>query len=173
MEIASFSGIIFIGSVLQVQAKEGDLMKEIIVVTDLGHFKAYGVSKNPYESPRLELLESLDIPDAHGKFMDKFTDAEGRFEERSRGTTVIATGTGEPHNVELEIKKKVIKRIANNINTLIAKDGCSRWYLAAAEKINNQIVENLDPSIKAKLRKNIKADLTKTAKSSILGYFEG
>lgn len=148
-------------------------MNKVIVVADLGHFKAYGVSKNPYESPRLELLESYDILDTHGKQMTKFTDAEGRFGERSRGTTVMATGNGEPHNVELEIKKKVIKRIAGDINTLITKDACSRWYLAAAEKINNQIVENLDPSIKAKLRKNIKADLTKTAKSDILGYFEG
>ncbi len=146
-------------------------MDKVIVVVDLGHFKAYKVSENPNESTRLDLVESYDILDTHGKFTAKFTDAEGSF-DRGEGKSGIATGSGEPHHLELEIEKKVIKRIANDINTLIVKEGCSRWHLAAGESINNQIVENLEPSIKAKLDKNIKADLTKTEKSKILGFFE-
>ncbi|MGO9013414.1 MAG: host attachment protein [Dissulfurispiraceae bacterium] len=146
-------------------------MDKLIVVVDLGHFKAYKVSKNPNESARLDLLECYDILDTHGKFTDKFTDAEGCF-DRGEGKAGIATGSGEPHHLELEIEKKVIKRIANDINTLVLNEGCSKWNLAAGERINNQIVETLEPSIKAKLDKNIKADLTKTEKSKILGFFE-
>lgn len=146
-------------------------MNKLIVVVDLGHFKAYKVSKKPNESARLDLLESYDILDTHGKFTAKFTDAEGSF-DRGEGKAGIATGSGEPHHLELEIEKKVVRRIANDISTLVSKEGCSKWNLAAGERINNQIVENLEPSIKAKLDKNIKADLTKTEKSKILGFFE-
>jgi len=145
-------------------------MNTLIVVVDLGHFKAYKVSENPNESARLELLESYDILDTHGKFINKFTDAEGSF-ERGEGKAGIATGSGEPHHLELEIEKKVVKRIAGDISSLVVKEGWSKWHLAAGERINKQLVENLEPSVKAKLDKNIKADLTKTDKSKILGYF--
>ena len=147
-------------------------MTKIIAVVDLGHFKAYRVSKNPNESARVDLLDSYDILDSHGKCRDKYTDAEGSF-CRGEGKAGVGTGSGEPHNVETEIEKKVTRRIANDINTLIRKESCNKWYLAAAETINNQIVQNLDPSIKAKLKKNVKADLTKTDKSEILNHFEG
>lgn len=146
-------------------------MKKVIAVVDLGHFKAYRVYKNPGESVRLDLLESYDIPDSHGKFMEKFTDAEGSF-RRGEGSGGTATGSGEPRNVELEIERKVIKRIANDISVLIDKEGCSKWHLAAGERINNQIIENLGPAARSKLDKNIKADLTKSPKSEILGRFE-
>jgi hypothetical protein len=149
---------------------EEDSMNKVIVVVDLGHFKAYKVSKKPNESERLDLLESYDILDTHGKFISKFTDAEGSF-DRGEGEAGIATGSGEPHNLERDIEKKVIKRIAGDITKLVAKEGCSKWYLAAGESINNQIVENLGPSIKAKLDKNIKSDLTKTEKSKLMGHF--
>ena len=147
-------------------------MEKVIAVVDLGHFKAYRLLKKPDESARLELLESYDIPDSHGKFSEKVTDAEGSF-SRAGGKGGAATGSGEPHNVALEIEKKVIKRIAGDIGVIIGKEGCPKWHLAAAERINNQIIENLDPSVRSKLDKNVKADLTKAAKSEIIGRFEG
>ncbi len=62
--------------------------------------------------------------------------------------------------------------IAKDINTLIDKEDCKKWYLAAGKKINSQIIKNLKPEIKARLGKNIPADLTKIDKSKILSYFE-
>ena len=147
-------------------------MSKIIIVADLGHFKAYRVTKAPNESARIELLESYDILDTHGKGMDRFTDAEGSF-HRGAGKTGTATGSGEPHNIDLEIEKKVIGRISGDIKTLIQKEGCDKWGLAAAESINKRIVEGLDPSVRAGLYKNLNSNLTKTDKSKILGHFEG
>jgi hypothetical protein len=37
------------------------------------------VSKNPLESPKIELLKSYDAVAGHGKFGDKLTDDAGRF----------------------------------------------------------------------------------------------
>lgn len=146
-------------------------MNKVVIIVDLGHFKAYRVSKEAGESAKLELIESYDSLEAHGRLSEKLTDRSGNFGE-GVGTGVAATGHGEAHNMETENQKRLIKLIAGDINAVITTEGCARWDLAAARAINSQVVENLDPVVKAKLHKNITADLTKTAKSEILGHFE-
>ncbi len=146
-------------------------MDEIIVVADLGHFKAYGISKNSLEkSPRVELLKSYDAIAAHGKLGDKLSGPAGRF--GADGGKKVIKGYGDPHNIELEIKRKLIKEIAENICGIIKKGKYKKWHLAASGNINNQILKNLDTAVKSMLDKNILSDLTKVHKSKILGYFE-
>lgn len=146
-------------------------MNKIIVVVDLGHFKAYTLIKKTGESARLELLESQDLLAAHGKLSDKLSDRAGNFGE-GVGKNTAATGYGEPHSIASENEKRLIKLIANNINRVIAKENCAKWYLAAGKAINSQIIENLAADIKAKLGKNIALNLTKTGKTKILSYVE-
>lgn len=145
-------------------------MKKIIIVADLGHFKVYEVSKNPLESPRIELKKSYDIIKAHGRLGEKLSDEAGRF--GIKGGKEGIKGYGEPHNIELENRKKLIKQISSDINDLIKKAEPSGWYLAASKSINNQILKNLEPSVREKLLKNVMADLTKKHKSGILDYFK-
>lgn len=146
-------------------------MKKVIVAADLGHFRAYSVTKDEWESPRVELIESYDSTEAHGKLSEKYSDANGKFGMMG-GKKGAACGNGEPHNVRLEAERRMTKLIARDINALINKEGTGRWYLAAPEEINRQIVECLEPSVKARLSKNISEDLTKTKKSAILSHFE-
>jgi hypothetical protein len=146
-------------------------MKKIIVVVDLGHFKAYRVSKNPMESVRTELIEGYDIIESRGKLSDKLSDSAGRF-GTGGGKNGSAKGYGEPHHLQTEIEKKLIKMIAHDINRLINKENYPRWYLAAVKKINRQIVDRLGSTVRSKLYKNITSDLTKTHRSEILSYFE-
>ena len=146
-------------------------MKKIRIAADLGHFRAYSVTKDKWESPRVELIESYDSTEAHGKLSEKYSDANGRFGMMG-GKKGAACGNGEPHNVRLEAERRMTKLIAKDINTLIGREGNERWYLAAPEEINKQIIECLDPSVKSRLSRNIKEDLTKTKKSEILGHFE-
>ena len=145
-------------------------MDKIIIIADLGHFKAYRVTKEPLESPRVRLIESYDSMEGHGKSGDKLSDAGGRF-GRGGGKNEAATGSGERHNIELETEKRLIKMIARDIETLIAGEKCEKWYLAAGEDINTRIVKNLKPEVRARLDKNITADLTKINKSEILSHF--
>lgn len=145
--------------------------KVIIVVADLGHFKAFRVTKDFDElSPRIALVESYDSMEGHGRLGDKLSDSAGRF-GRGSGKDVAATGSGERHNIELETEKRLVKMIAGDICKLIKNDTCSRWHLAAEKKINNQIIENLKPEVKARMDKNITANLTKSDKSEILSRF--
>lgn len=145
-------------------------MSKLIIAVDLGHFKAYKVSKKPLESERVEMIESFDNTDAHGKIGEKLSDSAGQF-GLGGGKNGIK-GYGEPHNMEIENKKRAVKWLANNINELIFRENCKKWYLAAGKKINNRLVDCLDPDVKAKLSKNIASDLTKVKKSEILSYFQ-
>jgi hypothetical protein len=145
--------------------------KTIIIVADLGRVKAYRVTKDPLEiSPRITLIDSYDSIEGHGKLGDKLSDAAGRF-RRGGGKNETAKGVGERHNIVLETEKKIIKWIAKNIGDLLDSEKCEKWYLAAGKKINNQIVANLKPEVKARLDKNIAANLSRIEKSEILSYF--
>jgi hypothetical protein len=148
-----------------------DSMSKLIVAVDLGHFKAYRVTKDPFEkSPKTELIESYDSVEARLKLSDKLSDAAGRYRQAS-GKNGKMAGFGEAHNMESESEKRLIKQIAEDINELVAKEKCENWYLAAGRNINSQIVENLDPAVKAKMGKNLPCNLTKSGKSDILDHF--
>ncbi len=144
---------------------------KIIITADLGHFRAYKVTKDPLESPRITLIESYDSIEGHAKLGDTLSDAAGRF-GRGAGKDEVAKGYGERHNIELETEKRLIKTIARDINSLISREKCKKWHLAASEKINRRIIQNLKPEVKAGLDKNITADLTGTDKSEILNLFK-
>jgi Protein required for attachment to host cells len=147
-------------------------MNEIIIVADLGHMKILRIMKDPLglESPKVELIKSLSFIETHSKPSDKFSDAAGRFYMGSgkRGT---AAGFGEPHHVESEVEKRLIKQVAEEINALIIQENCDRWHLSADRSINSQIIEKLDPSTIAKLKKNITANLIKSPKAKVLSHF--
>ncbi len=145
--------------------------KIIIIIANLGHFKAYRVIKDPLEtSPRVTLIKSYNFIEGHGKLGDKLSDAAGRFRKGGR-REAAAKGSGERHNIELEIEKRIIKMIAKDINAVIASEKFEKWYMAAGDKINRQIIDSLTNEVKARLFKNITADLTKIDRSEILSHF--
>ncbi len=147
-------------------------MDRIIIITaDLGHFKAYRVTQDPPDiSPRVTLIESYDSIEGHGKLGDKLSDASGRF-RRSGGKDEVAKGSGERHNIEREMEKKLSKMIATDIDALIENEDCDEWYLASGKKINRKIIDNLKPDVKERLVRNIIANLTGVGKSEILSHF--
>lgn len=146
-------------------------MDKIIILADLGHFRAYRVSKGAMDRNKIELIESFDTLEGHGKLGEKVTDSAGRFGVDG-GRLKGSTGYGEPHNLELETKKRLIKLIAHDVNSLIEKQNCQKWFFAASKTINNQIIENLNPPVLKKLYKNIPSNLSKVNKSEILQHFE-
>jgi len=142
----------------------------IVVAADLGHFRAYRISRTPRGSAKISMIESYDSLDGHGKLGDKLSDQAGRF-SRKDGLSK-SKGYGEPHNIELEMEKRMIKLIAKDIETVIAKESCEAWYFAAPAEINGRIVEHLGRDVKSRLGRNITANLTRTKKADIMGYFE-
>jgi hypothetical protein len=141
----------------------------IIIVVDLGHFKAYRVINSELESTRIELIKDFDNVETLLKMSEKVSDSAGRFGANSG--TKTRKGYGEPHNIETENKRRLIKKIAGEIEKIMKKEAPGRWFLAAEKSINKQLIENLSLSSNKILDKNIIADLTKTAKNKLLSRF--
>ena len=145
----------------------------LVVVMDLGCFKAFRLENNqPHQTPRLELIEEFNSPDAHEKLVDKVSDLSGRF---PRGAGVPnATGAmsdGERHNIELERRKRLVRQHAQRFNNLARTKDIERCLLAASREINHQLLEEIDPQVRAKIEKNLPADLTKLDRAEILRHF--
>jgi hypothetical protein len=150
-------------------------MNTLLVVADLGGYKAYKLENHSYhhlQTPRLELLEQFSNPEAHGRLIDKVSDQAGRFPRRTGGARAAgAMADGERHNIELETRKRFVRRMAERLNALARDPEINRCLLAASREINHPLVEELEPQVRAKIFKNVPADLTKLDQAEILRHF--
>jgi hypothetical protein len=148
-------------------------MNTLLVVADLGGFKAFKLENNNHfpQTPRLELLEHFENPEAHGRIVDKVSDLSGRFPRGTGARSGGAMSDGERHNIELESRKRFVRQLALRLNALARSQDVDRCFLAASREINNQLLEELEPQVRAKVAKNVSADLTKLGKTEILSHF--
>ena len=150
-------------------------MNTLLVVADLGGFKAFKVETNgnpmSRHTPRMELLEQYDNQQAHGRIVDKVSDLSGRFPRGTMARSAGAMSDGERHNMELEERKRFIRDLAHRLNNLARKEEFDRCFLAASKEINHPLCEELEPRVRAKIAKNIPADLTKLGRTEILRRF--
>ena len=141
----------------------------VIVVTDLGNFKAYKLEKTNLNTPRLELMHESPPVNGHGKIVERVSDQAGRYHNGMHGKW--ATPWGEPHNIELEDRKRRVREVAHELDLILNNadvDGC---WLAASKEINHQVLAELGPQTREKILKNIPCDLTRTDKSQLLDHF--
>ncbi|MCW5551076.1 MAG: host attachment protein [Verrucomicrobiae bacterium] len=144
-----------------------------LLVADLGSFKAYRVEASRFtRGPRLELIEAFDNTDAHDRLTDQVTDLAGRFPKGGGPNGANgAMSHGERHNIELEQRKRLTRRLTERINALMAREDFESCFLAVSKEINHQILEGLDLRHRAKIEQNLAADLTKIDKSELLRHF--
>ena len=144
----------------------------LLVVADLGGFKAFKVENNHLNrTPHLELLDQFTNTGAHGRLVDRVTDLSGRF---PRGTGLKARGAmsdGERHNIELEARKRLVRQLAERLNTVGRSQEIEQCFLAASREINQQLIAELEPQVRAKIARNVHADLTKIGQTELLGRF--
>jgi hypothetical protein len=151
-----------------------NMKNTLLVVTDLGGFKAYRIDNGElHRTPRLELLEEFNNDAAHGRLVDRVTDLGGRF-PRSTGNSSSsgAMSDGERHNIQLEQRKRLVRLLAQRLNSLLLRSEIECCFLAASREIHRQLLEELDSRVRAKIERNLSADLTKVGKSDLLGYFQ-
>jgi hypothetical protein len=157
-----------------INEKRKGTMDKLIITVDLGHFRAFRVKEEPVGKGKIDLIESYDSLEAHGKLSAKITDQAGRFRlGGGKGCAAKAKGYGEPHNIRLEADKRLTKLMAKDICTLLTRENnYDTWYFAAPDEINSRVLDNLDPVFKSRLGKNVTANLTKFKKLDILKYFK-
>jgi hypothetical protein len=145
----------------------------MVVVADLACLKAFKLQNNQLNrTPRLELLEQFDNADAHDKLGDRVSDLAGRFPKgagRSNGSGAMSDG--ERHNIELEQRKRLVRQLAQRLNALVRPPEVERCLVAASREIHHQLLDALEPQVRAKIEKDISADLTKVERAEILGHF--
>src|ERR1051325_6834559 len=149
-------------------------MKNTLVrVTDFGGFKAYRLeSDQPHSSPRLELLEEFNDEEAHRRLGEKVSDLSGRFPRRTGASG--ATGgmsDGERHNIQLEQRKRGVRRLAGKIDSLMQNPQVEQCFLAASREIMNPLLDELSPGSRSKIGMNISSDLMKASKADLLRQF--
>src|SRR5438132_4044981 len=129
----------------------------LVVVTDLGCFKAFKLENSQLNrTPRLELVEEFNIAEAHGRLGQRVSDLSGRF-PRGGGTSnpTAAMSDGERHNIALELRKRLVRQLAQRLNNLVRNQDVERCLLAASREINHQLLAQLEPHVRAKIEKNV------------------
>ena len=119
-------------------------------------------------TPRLELVEHLENAEAHGHLVDKVSDTLGAV---PRGPGSGAMSDGERHNIQLEMRKRYVRQLGQRLNILARNPEVERCFLAASKEINHQLVEELDPQVRAKIEEKSPANLMKVERVDILGHF--
>jgi protein required for attachment to host cells len=144
----------------------------LVVVADLGCLKAFKLENGTAQTPRLELIEQFDNPEAHNRLVERVTDQSGRFHRgAAKPTNGNVMSDGERHNIELEQRKRFVRELARRLNSIARGKEIECCFLAASREINHQLVDELEPQVRAKIEKNLSADLTKLERAEILGRF--
>jgi hypothetical protein len=145
----------------------------LVIVTDLGCFKAYRLENHqPKPTRRLLPVEEFNNAEAHGKLGEKVSDLSGRFPRRTGVSGASgAMSDGERHNIELESRKRMVRQLAQRVNALARTKEVECCLLAASREINHQLLAELEPGVRAKIEKIVAADLTKLERTEILRHF--
>jgi hypothetical protein len=140
----------------------------IIVATDLGAFKAYRLDRTQMNTPRLELIEEMELVDGHGRLGDKVTDQAGRYSVPMQS---MAMSYGERQKIGLELKRRLIKQIAARLTKLASRRDVEEIYFSAASEVNEMILEEAGPQVRDKIEKNVASNLAKLDKKELLRHF--
>ncbi|MGD9896755.1 MAG: host attachment protein [Candidatus Methylacidiphilaceae bacterium] len=146
---------------------------DTLITTDLGRLKAYRLSVDELSGKtHIQALADKTFPEAHKKLGDIETDEPGRYSVRT-GKVMLGRPAGETHNVELEIRKRLLSQLAHEIDSLLDRGDCKHWGLAACSEVLPRLLEKLSPSARERLVKTIPGDLTKLDKEDLLARFIG
>ena len=130
-----------------------------------------GVSVGGGRSGKVQHSHAVHLSE-HEKLVDKVTDLSGRFPHSSGvAGTRGAMSDGERHNIELESRKRLVRQLAQRFNAVARSPEVECCLLAASREINHQLLEELEPQVRAEIEKSIPADLTKLERADILRYF--
>lgn len=145
---------------------------KLLVVADLGRLKAYRLDARPeFSNPRLQLLEDWETG-VNRHLSEEFSDQAGQFRKgpgASEGPSAFSDG--EQHNMDLERRRRALKALARRIAELLARERLDGCYLAADRRINQPLLDEMDPATRRKIQKNVAANLSKLSDTEVVGHF--
>lgn len=145
-------------------------INSVVIAANLGHLKAFRVEETPNRGQKLQLIEDIEFPEAHGRFTDKVTDLAGRFPVSGGAYPGTQMSIAETLAVDLEAEKRLAKLVSEEIEKYTAD--APSWYFAATSEIQNAILENLKRPTRDKLQRSVACDLTKAPVSNVQEHFQ-
>lgn len=145
------------------------LENTLVIVADLGELKAYNVKQHEgivgndiKISHSLELINDENFIEGRKQISETYSDNSGQF----------GHDTLEEHDLKIEIEKRTLKEIAEDIENIVKKIKPKQLFLAFPKEHNRELTNELGSQTKAVLTKNIASALVKTDKQKILFHFE-
>ena len=143
----------------------------IVITADRGSLKAYQVNETPTRGPSLKLIQAFDITDAHGRLIDKLTDAAGCFPVTEgagahRGPASIAES-----KLQTETERRINKELADQITKVVNGSGKEGWSFAAPAEIHSAIVDLLPDRVRDRIVEHVKSDLVKVEPAKLPAHF--
>lgn len=149
---------------------ESGMKPTLLIVTDLGLFKAYRLETTPRGTPHLTELATIRLEEAHRRLVDSLTDLAG---QRGKPTQKQwGAPTADDHNLRTEIKRRLVRKIARHVQHLAQHaDGDPVWLVAHRE-ISHAIVNELPLATQRRVERVIPVDLVKAPKAKLLKTLE-
>jgi len=144
-------------------------MSTVIIAANLGHLKAFRVAETPMGTRRLELIKEIEFPEAHGRIQDRITDMAGRFP--GGDGTGLSVANGEALKAELEVQRRLIKLVAEQIEGILNSERPEYWHLAATSEIHQALLKELLPELRQRIVRHVQSDLTNVPAPELLARF--
>jgi hypothetical protein len=136
---------------------------------DSGRLRAFRIEPDGVNSPRFVQIEDRQTT-AEDHLSDLVSDQKGQFGKGSRGHNAVSA-SGEPHNIDLEIRRRAIKVFARVANEVADRERPEEIYFAASSEINQLALEAMGKNMRDRIRKNITANLTGLRTPEIIARF--
>ena len=147
---------------------------DLVIAVDRGLPWAYRVAQSRTDrQPLLELVNELRPEIAHQKLSEQFTGQRGRFPKgRGPGDVTGDLSAGEQRDLKLEQRRRLIKLLAGKIDGVLSDERVVACSLAASGPIHLQLLDELIPSARSKVKQTLALDLTKTEPVKLLSHFD-
>lgn len=143
----------------------------LVIVTDRGSLKAYRVDQTPTRGPSLQLVQAFDLTDAHGRMVDKVTDLAGRFPGSDGAGIHHGASIAERTQLGNETDRRIQKQLADQIVTIVSRNGKEGWSFAAPAEIHAAIVDFLPATVRDRIVEHVKSDLVKIEPAKLQSHF--
>ncbi|MBK1830878.1 host attachment protein [Verrucomicrobiaceae bacterium R5-34] len=134
--------------------------QRLLVLTDLGKIRVLGFtepSDDPTEKIHLTELAEEELEAPRGA---KTTDTPGKFNRGYEAGEGDAMSHAET-KLDVEVEKRSINQVANEICSKVMSHGCKHFILAAPQEHLKRLVAEMTPDCKALMVESHGLDLTK------------
>ncbi len=145
---------------------------KLLFVADLGRLRTFRLedSRN-FSHARLTLLDDSQT-NVSEHLSEELTDQAGRFRKGPlNGQGPSALSDDERHNLDLERRRRAVKFLAQRIDQWLGREPVDSCYLAADSRINEPILDEMEPHNRAKIQKNLAVNLSKLDPEEIIKHF--